>query len=45
LTRARFWSDHRNVVLDARQRKVLDKMLEAGPGRFGYRRLGMVPAK
>jgi len=34
LARARFWSDHRNVSLNERQRKVLNRMLEAGPGRF-----------
>ena len=34
LVRARFWSDHKHVALNERQRKVLNKMLEAGPGRF-----------
>jgi Fic family protein len=34
LVRARFWSDHKNVGLNQRQRKVLGKMLDAGPGRF-----------
>ena len=34
IARARFWSDHRNVPLNERQRKVLNRMLEAGPGRF-----------
>jgi Fic family protein len=34
LVRARFWSDHKNVVINQRQRKVLGKMLDAGPGRF-----------
>jgi Fic family protein len=34
LTRARFWSDHRATALNERQRKVLNRMLEAGPGRF-----------
>ncbi len=34
LVRARFWSDHRHAVLNERQRKVLNKMLDAGPGRF-----------
>jgi Fic family protein len=34
LIRARFWSDHRNVSLNERQRKALNRMLEAGPGRF-----------
>ena len=34
LQRARFWSDHRQADLNDRQRKVLNKMLEAGPGEF-----------
>jgi Fic family protein len=34
LLRARFWSEHRHVALNERQRKVLNKMLEAGPGQF-----------
>jgi Fic family protein len=34
LVRARFWSDHRNIELNERQRKALNKLLEAGPGRF-----------
>jgi Fic family protein len=34
LVRARFWSDHNHFDLNERQRKVLNKMLEAGPGRF-----------
>jgi Fic family protein len=34
LARARFWSDHRHTSLNERQRKVLNKMLDAGPGRF-----------
>jgi Fic family protein len=34
LTRARFWSDHRNTAINQRQRKVLGKMLDAGPGQF-----------
>jgi len=34
LMRARFWSDHKGVALNDRQRKVINKMLEAGPGRF-----------
>lgn len=34
LARARFWSDHRHATLNERQRKVLNKMLDAGPGRF-----------
>jgi len=34
LQRARFWATHRAVVLNEMQRRVLDRMLEAGPGRF-----------
>jgi len=34
LVRARFWSTQNNVELNERQRKVLNRMLEAGPGRF-----------
>jgi Fic family protein len=34
LVRARFWSDHKLTALNERQRKVLNKMLDAGPGRF-----------
>jgi Fic family protein len=34
LVRARFWAEHRNAALNERQRKVVDRMLEAGPGRF-----------
>ena len=34
LARARFWNDHRGVDLNERQRKALNRMLEAGPGRF-----------
>lgn len=34
LVRARFWSDHKHVPLNERQRKVINKMLEVGPGRF-----------
>lgn len=34
LVRARFWAEHRHVALNERQRKVLNRMLEAGPGRF-----------
>ncbi len=40
LDRARFWSKHKDVDLNARQRKMLSKMLEAGPGRFSG---GMTP--
>jgi Fic family protein len=42
LVRARFWSEHRTVELNGRQRKVLDKLLEAGPGRYEG---GMTPRK
>lgn len=42
LDRARFWSKHKNVDLNERQRKVLNKMLEAGPGKFIG---GMTPRK
>jgi Fic family protein len=42
LVRARFWSDHRHVTLNERQRKVLNRMLEAGPGRFEG---GLTPRK
>jgi Fic family protein len=34
LARARFWSDNKAAALNERQRKVVNKMLEAGPGRF-----------
>jgi len=34
LARARFWSDHKAVALNERQRKVINKMLETGPGLF-----------
>jgi Fic family protein len=42
LDRARFWSRHKNIALNERQRKVLNKMLDAGPGRFTG---GMTPRK
>ena len=42
LDQARFWSRHKNVDLNERQRKVLNKMLEAGPGKFIG---GMTPRK
>ena len=42
LVRARFWSDHRDTPLRAEQRKVLNRMLEAGPGRFEG---GLTPRK
>ncbi|MGH8203754.1 MAG: Fic family protein [Steroidobacteraceae bacterium] len=34
LVRARFWAEHRELALNERQRKVIHRMLEAGPGRF-----------
>lgn len=34
LVRARFWAQHHDVPLNERQRKVLNRMLEAGPGGF-----------
>jgi len=34
LVRARFWSEHKAAKLNERQRKVINKMLEAGAGRF-----------
>jgi Fic family protein len=42
IARARFWAEHKSVALNARQRKALNKMLEAGPGRFEG---GMTPRK
>jgi Fic family protein len=42
LSRARFWSDHRHVQLNERQRKMLNKLLEAGPGRYEG---GLTPRK
>jgi Fic family protein len=42
LARARYWNEHRHVPLNARQRKALDRMLEAGPGRFEG---GLTPRK
>lgn len=42
LVRARFWWDHRDTPLNAEQRKVLNRMLEAGPGRFEG---GLTPRK
>jgi Fic family protein len=42
LARGRFWSDHRDVILNERQKKVLNKMLEAGPGGFQG---GLTPRK
>ena len=34
LARARFWATHRDVELNEAQRRVLNRVLEAGPGRF-----------
>lgn len=34
VARARFWYEHKDVTLNERQRKALDRILEAGPGRF-----------
>jgi Fic family protein len=42
LDRARFWSRHKNIDLNTRQRKILNSMLEAGPRRFIG---GMTPRK
>jgi Fic family protein len=42
LVRAKFWNQHRNVELNVRQRKALNRMLAAGPGKFEG---GMTPQK
>jgi Fic family protein len=42
LVRAKFWNQHRNVELNARQRKALNRMLAVGPGKFEG---GMTPQK
>lgn len=34
IARSRFWNDHSEVRLNDRQRKVLNKLLDAGPGGF-----------
>ena len=34
LTRVRFWAQHGHVACNTRQRKILDRMLEAGPDGF-----------
>jgi Fic family protein len=34
LTKARFWQGHSEVNLSERQRKVVNRMLDAGPGGF-----------
>ena len=42
LVRARFWTEHKHASLNERQRKVLNRMLEAGPGRYEG---GLTPRK
>jgi Fic family protein len=42
LVRARFWGEQKHVALNERQRKVINKMLEAGAGRFEG---GLTPRK
>lgn len=42
LVRAKFWNEHRNVEMNSRQRKALNRILEAGPGKFEG---GMTPRK
>jgi len=42
LVRGRFWTEHKHVPLNERQRKVLNRMLEAGPGRYEG---GLTPRK
>lgn len=42
LDRAHFWARHQSVPINERQRKALNRMLEAGPGRFEG---GMTPRK
>ena len=34
LVKARFWLDHRDKALNERQRKVMNLLLDAGPGGF-----------
>lgn len=34
LAKAKFWASHRTLDLNERQRKVLNRMLDAGPGGF-----------
>ena len=34
LAKARFWSEHRDKDMSARQRKVVNSLLDAGPGGF-----------
>jgi Fic family protein len=42
LARAKFWNQHRNVELNGRQRKALNRMLSRGAGKFEG---GMTPRK
>lgn len=42
LVRAKFWNQHKNIELNARQRKALNRMLASGPGKFDG---GMTPRK
>jgi len=42
LARAIFWNQHRNVELNGRQRKALNRMLSSGAGKFEG---GMTPRK
>ena len=42
LQRAQFWSTHKHVQINERQRKLVNKILEAGPGKFEG---GMTPRK
>jgi Fic family protein len=42
LVRARFWTEHKHAPLNQRQRKMLNRMLEAGPGRYEG---GLTPRK
>ncbi len=42
LVRTRFWNEHKEVPLNARQRKALARMLAAGRGKFDG---GMTPRK
>jgi Fic family protein len=34
LVRVKFWNQHKNIELNARQRKALNRMLAPGPGKF-----------
>lgn len=42
LVRGKFWNQHRDVELNVRQRKALNRMLVVGPGKFVG---GMTPRK